>query len=160
MSISYQQKLVYERLYANYEKLLSSNDKVSNRAATTMLGSSGIVTIAGSANLLANSDSSLFSNLMMVLALLCTSVMFLCFLVLSTPWKLHFPGPTDTDELYDDYLVVDPNTAYNNALSDLSKAMELAIKTNREKAKLLTAINLIAAIQIFFLAAGIADINL
>ena len=66
------------------------------------------------------------------------------------------PGGTNIDALYDSYISKEPDVAYGNFLSDLSKSMEENVRENALQAARLDRMIIAFISQLFFLALSIA----
>ena len=66
---------------------------------------------------------------------------------------MHFPGDSDTDALYEEYLAKEKDVAFNNALIDSASAFEIAVSANKEKSR--NVWHMVAVLQVQIVVLGV-----
>lgn len=155
--LTYQQKFVIERLAAGNEKVLAMNDAIRGRANFVTGASTAIVGLITAAKFLpANNDSSGVEFIFLAIVCLCSVAIYWLAALVWKGGKMTVPGGTNIDALYDSYISKEPDVAYGNFLSDLSKSMEENVRENALQAARLDRMIIAFISQLFFLALSIA----
>ena len=155
--LNYQQQMVMERVSDNWGKTLKYNDDLDKRATLVTATSSIIVGIVTAAKFLPEHEDGLTAeSVLLGLVCLCSVAMYFFALDVIRANHRAMPGSTDPNVLFDDYISLDADVAYNNSLIDLCDALGFCIKENDRKASALENIVLVFQCQLFLLAGAIA----
>lgn len=155
--LTYQQQLVFERLQDTWERILKYNEDLDKRATLITAASSVIVGIVAAAKFLPKENNS--SDFESVLLGCVCGASVLMYWNASIVWSLTkkpMPGTFNVRELYEEYIAQDENTAFNNALIDLSDAVKVCTEENMKKSQFVDNITLWFRIQIGILGFSIA----
>ncbi|MGB1091471.1 MAG: hypothetical protein ACPGYX_05060 [Oceanobacter sp.] len=163
--LNYQQDSVLKYVSGARKSTLEHIQGMRKRATLVTAASTTIVGVISAANYLPKEFKSLdlSSGILLSLVTLLTVVMFF---FTSEIWKtIDTPlvGHTDTDKLFDDYLAVDKDTAYNNFLIDECAALQMALDLNLKLANTFRKLIWAFQIQLALLALSIftqADVDL
>lgn len=156
--LTYQQRLVFDRIFAHNEKFFQLNGDIKSRASFITTASTAIVGIITAAKFLPSSNVG-EGHEFILLSLVCLcSVGIYWFAALV--WKgvnTDLPGACDIDILYNEYISKDIDTAYCNALKDLCCAFEKNKGHNATIGRLLDRIVYFFIAQLSLLAISIGS---
>lgn len=155
--LTFQQRLVFDRIFENNNKFIQLNNDMRGRASFVTAASTAIVGIITAAKFLPNSSASDGFEFIL-LALVCSSSIGI-YWIAALLWKggnTALTGTHDIDVLYDSYISVDADIAYCNALKDLCSAFEQNEKDNARRGRLLDRMIMFFIFQLLFLVVSIA----
>jgi hypothetical protein len=135
--ITYQQKLVYERLNLSLKTIYDANQKIETKATTILTGSIALTGFICGGKLLPISGQPLGIGNCLLLCFICTTSVLLakkCMAIIS-PTFSGSPGSLDINELYDNVITVEENYAFNQAITDLESCIKKEIDTNNSKSE-------------------------
>lgn len=154
---TYQQNLVWQQLSEGLTAVESANATMESKAKTMIAGSAAAVA--------AITGLHMFPDSLITVSKLEAAVMVaMCVTVLIQFWhaaKLWGPTPaavattSDVNKLYDEYITVSEDVAYNNVLIDSAKRLEHAVWVNEQKGIALRSMMRVLQAQIIVLVVGI-----
>jgi hypothetical protein len=155
--LNYQQATVMSLAKERLNKLYEFNEMLRKRVAAVCAASTAIVGIVSAAKFLPRQSSGLDVE-SVLLGLVCLlSVLLYWFAAKSLlPGLAAIPGSTNTDVLFDEYLVKDVEVAFNNFLIDICAASDKALEQNTSNAGILKSVLVVFQVQIAVLAIAIA----
>ena len=154
---SYQQQLVAKRLHDNWEKTLKYNDDLDKRATLITSASSIVVGIVAAAKFLPNHSSSFsVESVLLGVVCLCSVVMYWYAIQVWRTSLKAMPGTTDVMALYEQYIALSEDEAYNNGLIDLSHALSECVAENERKAGMVEKVVRVLQVQVALLGVAIA----
>ena len=135
--LTYQQNMVWDRLHDGLKSIEQANESLESKAGKILAGSASFVSALGILKMLPNiaGTISLVDGVAMLLLCVLTAVMCWFGSRMWCPSPMHFPGDSDTDALYEEYLAKEKDVAFNNALIDSASAFEIAVSANKEKSR-------------------------
>jgi hypothetical protein len=154
---TYQQKLVWDRLCENFETVSSLNEKLESRATLITTSSAAIVGIVTAAKFLPSTAPQSFGIESVLLAVVCSCAiaMFWYGSRVWIPREKAIPGSTNPTVLYEQYIVLPEDVAFNNALIDLGHAVNVGIQANDVKANAVISMIHVLQLQLLLLAVAI-----
>ncbi|GAB3380805.1 hypothetical protein NCG89_00825 [Spongiibacter taiwanensis] len=154
--ISYQQRVIFERVSENNEKFARLNNDMKNRANFITAASTAIVGIITAAKFLPDSASSRgFEFAFLSLVCLCSIGIYWFAALIWKGGNTALTGTFDVDKLYDSYISKDIDVAYCNMLTDLCSAFEQNEKENAARGRYLDRMVQFFILQLVFLAISI-----
>lgn len=156
--LSYQQNLVFDRLVDTWEKTLEYNDDLDKRTTLITGASSIVVGIVAAAKFLPEHANG-FSVESVLLGVVCMGSVLMYWYAIDV-WRASLkamPGTTSVDVLFDQYIALSKDVAYNNALIDLTAALEKCVEENRRKSERVEKIVRVFQFQIAMLGTAIAS---
>ncbi len=157
-NISYQQKLVFDRLLSLFESTLIANANLDKRASHLVATSGAIIAFVGGAKALPGGTGASLS-IENVLLILMFGFGIALFHVAAAIWKpdgKKFPGTTDRTILYNNYIAKSEDDAYNQALIDLGSSTDNAISINESKSSRVDQMIWILQLQVLALTLSVA----
>ena len=154
---TYQQNLVFQRLCDGVKTIESANDSLEAKASKIVAGSTGVIAAITGVNMFPQFTIELSRVDAIILALLCGSVLVMFWFAA----KLWGPRPAavmtshDLNVLYDDYIAVPEDVAFNNALIDTAKAFEHATLVNEVKGREIRHMFIVLQAQVILLGIGV-----
>ena len=151
--LSYQQQLVYDNRELALNKIGEANDHLDNKAKTLLTAASLVTGLVAGAKFLPETWGGTFAFKTFVPDLLLVAVLGLFLLLIWqaiqvwTPKDAPAPGPNDPQDLYDDYIALTVDEAFNHALIDITGCIEDGQDTNAEKSEPLQRMGTIFQIQ-------------
>jgi hypothetical protein len=131
----YQQGLVLQQKYHEYESLDQASDALDNKANNILQGSGLIVVLTG-----ALGASGFLMGVPVELARIIIGVSFLAFifmvlasLLVIAPQTTFFPGTRDWNTAFTEYILVDREESFRRVLKDYMYAVEKMSVVNRRK---------------------------
>lgn len=155
--LSYQQKIVLERLNAGNERIISLNDGIRGKANFITTASTAVVGLITAAKFLPAGKPGAGTEYIL-LALVCLFSVFIYWLA-ALVWKggaTTISGTTNVDLLYESYIGKNLDVAYCNFLTDLCKSMDENRAENGLQATRLDRMVVAFIVQLAFLALSIA----
>jgi hypothetical protein len=155
---TYQQKLVWDRLCGNFATISELNEKLDSRATLVTTSSAAIVGIVTAAKFLpstANVSLNVESVLLGVVCC-CAIAMFRYGARVWIPHQKAVAGSPDPNVLYEQYIALSEDDAFNNALIDMGEAVKVGIAANNAKADAVTSMACVLQVQLLLLAVAIA----
>ena len=155
--LTFQQRLVWERLHDGLKTIELANDSLESRAGKVIAGSTGVVSAIAGFNLLPDAIAATGRAESVILVALCASVLVM-FWFAAELWSqrpICVPGDGDVDDLYNEYIAKTPDEAFNNALMDMAKAFEHAKWVNKAKGKELRNMYIVLQGQIVIVGLGV-----
>ncbi len=155
--LTYQQKLVFDRLFANNEKIAQLNNDMKSRASFITAASTLIVGIITAAKFLPSTSSSDgVEFFLLALVCLCSVGIYWFAALLWKGGNMALSGTGDIDALYDQYISQDLDAAFGNALKDLGNTFEMNQEDNAARGRLLDKIVYFFIAQLALLALSIS----
>ena len=155
--LTYQQKLVFERLSANHEMLITMDKELKSRTTYITTASTAIVGIITAAKFLPeNSSGEGFEFILLALVCLLSVGVYGFAALIWRGGVTVLPGHADLDQLYEGYISKAADSAYCNALSDLCFAFEANLKDNMRRGRLLDGLVICFVAQLGILAIAIS----
>lgn len=163
--LSYQQQLVYDGRELALNKIGEANDHLDNKAKTLLTAASLVTGIVAGAKFLPEAWGSKigsFASKTLVPDLLLVAVLGMFLLLIWqaiqvwNPKDAPAPGPNDPQDLYDDYIALTVDEAFNHALIDITGCIADAQDTNAEKSGSLQRMGTFFQIQIGLLMVALA----
>lgn len=163
--LSYQQQLVYDNRELALNKVGEANDHLDNKAKTLLTAASLVTGLVAGAKFLPESWVSTVGALTLktlVPDLLLVAVLGLFLLLIWqaiqvwTPKDAPSPGPNDPQALYDDYIALTVDDAFNHALIDITGCIGDAQDANAQKSRSLRRMGTLFQIQAGLLMVALA----
>ncbi|WP_299075489.1 hypothetical protein [uncultured Paraglaciecola sp.] len=154
--LTYQQKVVIERINVGNEKVLTANEAIKGRANFITGASTAVVGIITAAKYLPSGAANEGFEYIL-LALVCTCSIAIYWLA-ALVWKggvTAISGSTDIDVLYESYIGQDIDTAYCNFLADTCEAKKKNSNENALQAARLDRMIFTFMMQLALLALAI-----
>ncbi|MCQ3829279.1 hypothetical protein HXX02_07460 [Microbulbifer elongatus] len=154
--LTYQQKMVFDRLTAGNERITSLNEAIRGRANFITAASTAIVGLITAAKFIPkeHSGTGIEYILLASVCIFSVAIYWLAALI----WKggaTSISGSTDVDFLYDSYIGKNSDAAYCNFLSDLCKCMDENREENALQGRRLDRMILVFILQLSILALSI-----
>ena len=157
-NISFQQKLVWDRIIQSLKSVDEANTSLESRATKILGGSTASIAFVVGVNAVPAKFGSLNVCELTCLIILCLStiVMYCCAAHAWAPWTLSIPGSSDVMNLYDKYIAKDCDTAYNNALIDAADCLKDSVAENVKKGQAVGWMFFVLQGQLLFLGVTVA----
>lgn len=154
---TYQQNLVWQQLTEGLTTVETANSTMERRATKIVAGSAAAVAAITGVHMFPDSLISVDKPESVVLVVLCLTVLmqFRHAARLWGPTPAAIATASDVNKLYDEYISVSEDVAYNNVLIDSAKRLEHAVWVNEQKGDVLRSMLRVLYCQIVVLAVGI-----
>lgn len=141
--------LLLQQKYGALNMIDKSNDVLDDKAAKTIQASSLIIALTG---LLASplTKTSLSNISIVLVALIIIAFMAMVGLSISSifPTAHYIPGSQDWKKNFEQYILVNAEETFNQILSDCLNNIDLLLKTNGSKARLVKVSNMLLLFQV------------
>lgn len=155
-TLNYQQQTVMERVQRQLDVLYECNEALRKKTITVCTISTAIVGIVSAAKFLPDHSTGFdVESILLSIVVFLSALMYLFATAALLPGKAPIPGSRDTDELFDEFLVQDGETAFNNFLIDSCEACNIAFDQNATNEKNLKRVLITLQIQICVLALAV-----
>lgn len=155
--LSYQQKMVWDRLHRGMELINDANSSLESKATVMVAASATAATIATGSRLFPGTFASASGT--DVVFLVAFSTLSLIMIQFATkvwgPASFAVPGGSNVSHLYGKFIAQDRDTAFNNGLMDAAKAYEHAVWANKIKGDEVRKMLRVAQCQIGVLVVGV-----
>lgn len=151
--LTYQQNMVWDRLHDGLKAIEQANDSLEAKGGKIIAGSASFVSALGILKMLPNIAGPISWLDGVAMLLLCVLTAVLCWFgsKMWCPSQICIPGDSNTDALYEEYLGLEKDVAFNNALIDSASAFEIAVSTNKEKSRNVWRMVIVLQVQIVVL---------
>jgi hypothetical protein len=150
MPLTTQQRLILEQTQRLYDTTDRTGEHLDGKAGTILQAGSLIIALTGATVLpsIVAAGTSPGSLAGVALGFVAFIGMTLCALAAWQPGTHHLAGSADWDRLYDLYISVECDDAYNQVLVNLSDAIDANQAMNERKARFVTVGTWLLAVQV------------
>lgn len=155
--LSIQRKIVLEEVKSKLSGIQGGSRYLDSKANFTLSLAGATFALISSWVLIGSSSSTPLEVVRwpFLLALMCQVGLIACAGWIWNPRGRAWPGTTDTDQLYKDYIQPEPAVAVNNLIQDYCHAIDLSKEVNAAKGKALVWMYGFFALMIIFIGVGV-----
>jgi hypothetical protein len=155
--LTYQQNMVGEMLIEGIKKAESANDSLEAKATKLMTASTGAIAAVAGFGVLPKQIVELSNPEVVVIVLLCGTALLMVWLYgkLAGARPTSVIGCTDVNKLFDKYIAMEPEMAFNQWMINLSESLKHSVWVNEVKGKKLREMYYVLQSQIVILVMGV-----